>query len=126
MCRFHAREVHTLLRDMGFDYHWRLDDDSELTARIGYDVFAMMQAHNFKYGFVSTTVDAPACIRGLWCVDPTRLFLRCTSFVMVVRNCPFQKHIAIIIDGTGTSGHNGLVVRENDTCRAYKAMSTLT
>ena len=34
--------------ELGFEYHWRLDDDSELTSRVGYDVFELMHAHSFK------------------------------------------------------------------------------
>lgn len=67
MCRFHAMEAHDILsKEMGYEWHWRLDDDSELTSEIGYDIFQLMKAANKRYGFVNSVNDDPECIEGLW------------------------------------------------------------
>ena len=66
MCRFMSQQVHQLLDDMGYSWHWRLDDDSILTADIGYDVFQFMENNGKKYGFVNTVMDGPECVKGLW------------------------------------------------------------
>ena len=51
---------------MGYSWHWRLDDDSILTADIGYDVFQFMENNGKKYGYVNTVMDGPECVKGLW------------------------------------------------------------
>ena len=70
MCRFHALRAHELLSspELGgpYDWHWRLDDDSEFTAVLDYDPFLFLQQQKKRYGFIKTIPDAPACVEGLW------------------------------------------------------------
>lgn len=69
MCRFHGYGVHNALKKNGFhniEFIFRLDDDSLLTAPVGYDLFRFMKANNKLYGFVSTLQDDALCIEGLW------------------------------------------------------------
>jgi len=66
MCRFQAGIVNMKLSEMGYDWHWRMDDDSMLTGEVSYDVFGYMASKGFRYGFVSTVRDDDACIVGLW------------------------------------------------------------
>lgn len=78
MIMFHATGIHSYLLDKanGFsdaEYVLRLDDDSLLTAPVGYDLFKLMRENNFSYGFVNTVQDDPGCVLGLW--NHTRDFL---------------------------------------------------
>jgi hypothetical protein len=69
MCRFHATAVHELLRKNGFgdvEYIMRLDDDSQLTGPIGYDVFQYMKVNHKLYGFLRTIGENVDCVTGLW------------------------------------------------------------
>eukprot|EP00605_Chrysophyceae_sp_TOSAG23-4_P002238 GSChrysophyteH1.ASY1.ANO1.2482.1 assembled CDS len=68
MCHFHSFEAVEILRRQGFshDYIMRLDDDSQITAPIGYDIFQMMHANGKKYGFAKIMSDDPLCVEGLW------------------------------------------------------------
>ena len=66
MCRFNAKGVYEQQIMEGFDYHWRLDDDSLLTRPIKYDIFQFMQSHDYLYGYIWIHVDASVCVHGLW------------------------------------------------------------
>ena len=66
MCRFHVKGVYEQGILQGFDYHWRLDDDSLLTRRVHYDVFKHMQSHDYLYGYIWIHVDSHLCTKGLW------------------------------------------------------------
>jgi hypothetical protein len=76
MCRFHAHMVHKYIKELEpklfpkktrNDYFiWRLDDDSQLTTPIGYDLFKLMKLNRKLYGFVSLIKDDVKCVRGLW------------------------------------------------------------
>jgi alpha 1,2-mannosyltransferase len=78
MCRFHSHGVHKFIRELqpklfpdlprtSSDFFvWRLDDDSLLTAPIGYDIFQFMRMNKKLYGFVSLIKDDPKCVMGLW------------------------------------------------------------
>jgi hypothetical protein len=69
MCRFHATLVHSYLSDLGyahFDYVMRLDDDSLLTAPVGYDLFRFMRENHKQYAFTNMVADEPACVVDLW------------------------------------------------------------
>ena len=45
------------MAELGFVWHWRMDDDSVLTAPVPYDVFGRMAAEGKMYGFVNTVED---------------------------------------------------------------------
>jgi len=66
MCRFNAATAHDLLSEMGYKWHWRMDDDSRLTGDIGYDIFRFMAQNKMQYGFINTVQDSPPCVKGLW------------------------------------------------------------
>ncbi len=88
MCRFHAYGVHRdlakvakeVFRSRGKEddvddyYIWRLDDDSQLTAPIGYDIFRFMAMNEKLYGFVSMLKDDEKCVMGLW--ETSRRFFK--------------------------------------------------
>ena len=77
MCSFHTTGAHQALRAAGYadaEYIWRLDDDSFLTAPVGYDLFSLMRRHGKLYGFVNHLYDDPLCVNGLW--NATRAFIQ--------------------------------------------------
>eukprot|EP01038_Epipyxis_sp_PR26KG_P013005 gene13005-17435_t len=80
MCRFHATQVHQYLKTEGYgnyEYVMRLDDDSQLTYPIGYDLFKLMKNNNKLYGYVNIADDDPICVTGLW--KESALFLNKTG-----------------------------------------------
>lgn len=66
MCRFHSKLIYDQPIICGFDYAWRLDDDSKIKRPIKYDIFEYMREKNFLYGYVAITRDSPACTINLW------------------------------------------------------------
>ena len=66
MCRFHAFGALDHLMDEGYDWFWRVDDDSIFSAPIGYDPFDLMRGNDWKYGFNSIVTDGLECVEGMW------------------------------------------------------------
>ncbi|KAJ1440605.1 nucleotide-diphospho-sugar transferase, partial [Ochromonadaceae sp. CCMP2298] len=69
MCRFHSSQVHTYLSKLGYteyEYVMRLDDDSLITAPVGYDLFRYMRENGKKYAFTNMVEDDPVCVQNLW------------------------------------------------------------
>lgn len=66
MCRFHAKGIYDQPIIEGFEYAWRLDDDSKIRKPVFSDLFIIMQKNRYKYGYVRSVYDRPPCIRGLW------------------------------------------------------------
>lgn len=56
MCRFYSLGIYDHLTD--FDYVMRLDDDSYLESKIGYDIFEYMLSNNFDYGYIHSEFDS--------------------------------------------------------------------
>lgn len=73
MCRFHAKGIYDQAINEGFEYAWRLDDDSNLRKPVDLDLFIIMQKNHFKYGYIHSVYDLPSCIRGLW--ESTQLYI---------------------------------------------------
>lgn len=79
MIMFHATWIHDYLLNpvngySDIEYIWRLDDDSQISSPIGYDIFQFMATHEFLYGFVNTLADDPLCVEGMW--DFARSFIQ--------------------------------------------------
>jgi hypothetical protein len=68
MCRFHAFVAEAALEEHGFnqDYIMRIDDDSQFSSPVGYDLFRVMHINSKRYGFVKLMRDDPMCVSGLW------------------------------------------------------------
>ncbi|KAH9598118.1 Glycosyl transferase [Trypanosoma melophagium] len=66
MCRFWAGLVWQLPSLDGYDYYWRLDDDSFLTTYVPCDVFQVMHWHQCSYGYMYIKKDPPALTKDLW------------------------------------------------------------
>jgi len=67
MCEFHAAGAARLLMEgKGFEWLWRLDDDSRLPTALGYDPFRLMVQNGQRYGTVVAMADDSACVEGLW------------------------------------------------------------
>ena len=46
-----------------FKYYWRLDTHSEISTKVDFDVFELMQKQNKKYGFAMLNVDPPKLVK---------------------------------------------------------------
>ena len=67
MNRFLSYEVSKILHEeMGYEWLWRLDDDSYIHEPIGYDVFRLMKENNKLYGYTNIVQDDAKCVMGLW------------------------------------------------------------
>lgn len=64
MCRFYAVELFDRLEALGYDWFFRMDDDSFLHSPIDYDLFAFMEERNLTYGYRVDVLEAPRCSRG--------------------------------------------------------------
>ena len=51
MCRFYGLLIFDILRDMGYDWFFRMDDDSFIHSKINYDLFQYMMDHGYDYGY---------------------------------------------------------------------------
>jgi hypothetical protein len=63
-CAFHLRSASVVAR-AGYDWHWRLDADSVLTAPL-QDPIRFLAEHNKLYGYVNTVREEEPCVQGLW------------------------------------------------------------
>lgn len=66
MCRFHAMLVYNQPIIDGFEYVWRLDDDSNILQTINYDIFEYMERNGLQYGYISIQWEYPPCVVNLW------------------------------------------------------------
>lgn len=66
MCRFHAKLFYEQPIIRGFDYAWRLDDDSEIMSPIEYDIFEYMQNRSLQYGYTIVDNERRDCTVDLW------------------------------------------------------------
>ena len=66
MCRFNAKSVYEHPIIQGFEFLFRLDDDSLIQSSITYDVFEHMKINNLVYGYKDIQVDSEICVTGLW------------------------------------------------------------
>lgn len=66
MCRFHAKLIYEEPIIHGFDYAWRLDDDSKILRPIKYDIFEYMRKRHLKYGYVHAVLDDLFFTVNLW------------------------------------------------------------
>ena len=77
MCRFHAKTVYEQPIIQGFEYLFRLDDDSFIDSPVNYDIFLHMRKNNFIYGYHDIKVDGATYVRGLW--EASNEFIRSRS-----------------------------------------------
>jgi len=66
MCRFHAKLIYEQVIIRGFEFAWRLDDDSEILRPIHYDVFKFMRNNNLQYGYIIIVNETMRCAVNLW------------------------------------------------------------
>eukprot|EP00656_Telonema_subtile_P013802 TRINITY_DN17016_c0_g1_i2.p1 TRINITY_DN17016_c0_g1~~TRINITY_DN17016_c0_g1_i2.p1 ORF type:complete len:1094 (+),score=263.27 TRINITY_DN17016_c0_g1_i2:74-3355(+) len=66
MCRFHAIEASRRMSELGFEWHWRMDDDSRLGAPVGYDVFELMATNKMLYSYLDVVQEEHKCVANLW------------------------------------------------------------
>jgi len=51
MIRFYALKVFEILRDLGYDWFFRMDDDSFIHSKIAYNLFDFMFENGYEYGY---------------------------------------------------------------------------
>lgn len=51
MIRFYAVQIFDILRNLGYDWFFRMDDDSFIHSKIDYDLFLFMENNQFEYGY---------------------------------------------------------------------------
>jgi alpha 1,2-mannosyltransferase len=73
MCRFFGGMMYRHPAMLGFDWYWRLDTDSFLLGKIGYDVFEYMAKRDLWYGYMVMLEETPSVVEGLW--DATRAYI---------------------------------------------------
>lgn len=64
MIRFYSIQLFDLLRDLGFDYYFRMDDDSFIHSTIDYDLFEFMERDGYDYGYRVDVQDGVDVCRG--------------------------------------------------------------
>src|SRR6218665_2187939 len=77
MCSFHAKLIYEQVIIRGFEFSWRLDDDSEILRPIHYDVFQFMRNNSFQYGYVMVVNEDPSCTVNLW--ESVEFYIRNTT-----------------------------------------------
>ena len=51
MYRFYSLLLFDILADLGYEWYMRLDDDSFVHSRIGYNLFEFMEKNDYEYGY---------------------------------------------------------------------------
>jgi hypothetical protein len=51
MIRFYAVQLFDILNDLGYDWFFRMDDDSFIHSRINYNLFEFMEQGGYEYGY---------------------------------------------------------------------------
>lgn len=74
MCRFFSGMMYRHPAMQDFDWYWRLDTDSFLLGKIGYDLFRYMESHDLWYGYMAMLAETPAVVEGLW--EATQSYIR--------------------------------------------------
>jgi len=64
MSRFQAKLLYEQPILVGLQYIWRLDDDSFILRRVGYDIFRFVRDRRIQYGYAKVLGDW--CVHGLW------------------------------------------------------------
>lgn len=57
MCRFYSLQIFDIIRDLGYDWFFRMDDDSFIHSKISYNLFEYMEKNDFEYGYRVDTKD---------------------------------------------------------------------
>jgi alpha 1,2-mannosyltransferase len=64
MIRFYAVLLFDILDALGYDWFFRLDDDSFIHSRIDYNLFEFMEKNGYEYGYRVDIRDPSGCARG--------------------------------------------------------------
>lgn len=51
MCRFYSLQIFDIIQDLGYDWFFRMDDDSFIHSKITYNLFEYMENHGYDYGY---------------------------------------------------------------------------
>lgn len=66
MCRFMSGDMFRNESILKYDWYCRLDTDSFILSRVGFDFFSKMQEGGFLYGFNEIQEDNPKVVEGLF------------------------------------------------------------
>ena len=64
MIRFYAVQIFHILAELGYDWFFRMDDDSFIHTPIRYDMFEFMAKNGYEYGYRVDIRDAETSARG--------------------------------------------------------------
>ncbi len=64
LIRFYAVQIFDILDKLGYDWFMRLDDDSFIHSRIGYDLFKFMEQNDYDYGYRVDIRESEGATRG--------------------------------------------------------------
>ena len=64
MCRFFLIGIYPLLHEQGFEYIWRLDEDSYIWSPIRYNIFDFMRARQLTYAYRLLSTEHELATRG--------------------------------------------------------------
>jgi alpha 1,2-mannosyltransferase len=64
MLRFYAIQIFEILDALGYDWFFRLDDDSFIHSKIDYNLFEFMEQNGFEYGYRVDIKDGWTAARG--------------------------------------------------------------
>ncbi len=51
MIRFYSLQVFDILKELGYDWFFRMDDDSFIHSKIDYNLFQFMEDNSYEYGY---------------------------------------------------------------------------
>lgn len=64
--RFLIAQAGQALRNMGYEWYFRIADDSKLSQPVTYDIFDRLNAAGKRYGFSKIVLDNEVCLGQLW------------------------------------------------------------
>ena len=64
--RFLISQAGQTLRNMGYEWYFRIADDSKLSQPVGYDIFDRLNSMGKRYGFLKVVLDNEICLGNLW------------------------------------------------------------
>ena len=74
MIRFYAVQLWDILPKQGYDWFFRMDDDSFIHTKINYNLFEFMERNGYEYGYRVDINDAEAPARGF--VETVRAYMK--------------------------------------------------
>jgi alpha 1,2-mannosyltransferase len=117
MIRFYAVLLFDALSDLGYDWFFRMDDDSFIHSPIDYDLFKFMEENGYEYGYRVDIRESDSAAIGFG--DAVLAYLAAEQFELPpffaehIKSTPFKKRAKNLVHQT--SARLGLTARKNLT-----------